>query len=578
MLSGGSSNDTLYGGEGGILGGVEEGSDTLTGRDGADRLYSNKYGRASINAGKGNDTVVGGNDNDSIDAGEGNDSVTGGFGNDWLHGGMGNDTVVGGQGVDTIYGGTQSDSIFGDEKTDSTTGFTDSIYGGDGNDTINAGAGADRVWGEAGNDSFINSFDSDRYYGGAGTDSVSYESAWMGVRVQLGGTGANGIGGAEADFIENDVETAIGSPFADILVGSNANEHLWGRAGDDSITGGGGGDTLAGEAGNDTLNGGAGRDSLYGGLGDDTLITLGGEQTDTAFGNEGSDSFWMDSQLSEMSDVDSAELSGSRMHRIAGFANFNSREISGQRISDPSYDSKAKGYTAIWNQSLFCTNGIKKSDVRQGQVGDCGLLAGFAAVADKKPWRIKDAVVDLGDGTYAVRFKVFGMDTYYRVDNDLPVTAAGTTNLAYARLGNGGCMWTAILEKAEATVEGSYGALTATDMELPYLRLGSNTFEHWTSDDEDMMYEMASYLSQGKMISAATENWGEFHHGDSLVSNHAYEVVQVNTSTGMIELYNPWGTDAGGDPSDWTQGANDGIVWLNYHQFNEYFRDTAVAS
>jgi hypothetical protein len=133
----------------------------------------------------------------------------------------------------------------------------------------------------------------------------------------------------------------------------------------------------------------------------------------------------MDSELSETSDVTSDELSGNRMHRVAYFFNGPSREISGQRISDPSYDWKAVGYSPIWNQPLFSDEGISKHDIQQQQLGDCGLMAGFASVAEKKPWRIKDAVVDLGDGTYAVRFKYFGIDTYLRIDNDLPVTQSG---------------------------------------------------------------------------------------------------------------------------------------------------------
>ena len=77
-------------------------------------------------------------------------------------------------------------------------------------------------------------------------------------------------------------------------------------------------------------------------------------------------------------------------------------------------------------------------------MGDCYFLAGLGAVAKANPDRVRQHVVDLGDGTYGVQFA----STYIRLDGDLPTDGYG--HLVYAGLGTGGSLWPAIMEKAFA--------------------------------------------------------------------------------------------------------------------------------
>src|SRR5207244_3255266 len=51
------------------------------------------------------------------------------------------------------------------------------------------------------------------------------------------------------------------------------------------------------------------------------------------------------------------------------------------------------------------------------------------------------------DGTYGVRLG----DSFYRVDADLPATSSTATSPAFARLGAGGSVWVAVVEKAYAS-------------------------------------------------------------------------------------------------------------------------------
>jgi hypothetical protein len=73
---------------------------------------------------------------------------------------------------------------------------------------------------------------------------------------------------------------------------------------------------------------------------------------------------------------------------------------------------------------------------------------------------VRRNMVDLGDGTYAVRYQGFWGAEYIRVDGDLPVNADGTMH--GARLGVEDSTWVAILEKSWAfrrKGEGTYDSI-----------------------------------------------------------------------------------------------------------------------
>jgi len=75
----------------------------------------------------------------------------------------------------------------------------------------------------------------------------------------------------------------------DSLVGGAVGDNIAGDEGNDTLLGRGGDDFLAGGAGDDSLNGGTGNDAIDGGAGNDTLI--GGAGIDTLTGDAGADRF-----------------------------------------------------------------------------------------------------------------------------------------------------------------------------------------------------------------------------------------------------------------------------------------------
>ncbi|WP_138933543.1 Hint domain-containing protein [Roseovarius arcticus] len=250
LITEGSGNDTIIGGEGGTdndtidlsglsgpvtvtyhssesdSGTITDGANTITfseiehliltdqndSVDGSD-TYSGLHGDApgiKVDAGGGNDTVIGGRGGDTIDGGAGQDKIDGEYGDDYLRGRAGDDTLRGGEGNDTILGDDGADSIEGGLEADA-------LYGGEGDDTI---------------------------HGGEGDDA---------------------------------------------LIGDRGADLIFGGQGEDDIDGGLGNDTLEGGEGDDTLDGGSGNDSLTGGDGNDVFEMSDGNDTITDFnvGNSG---------------------------------------------------------------------------------------------------------------------------------------------------------------------------------------------------------------------------------------------------------------------------------------------------
>jgi Ca2+-binding RTX toxin-like protein len=286
----GRGNDILTGGlvvvefHGGL------GDDMLTGSNQDDVLYGDE----------GNDIFLGGLGNDQLYGGEGSDFLRGGKGDDILDGGPGNDTVsfnnantgvrcdLRGQpgavctgegadklfGIENLIGGPYNDILNGDNNGNYLNGVTgnDDLYGMGGNDTLEGGSGDDRLWGGAGDDILQGSYGSDQLYGESGNDILggSFGNDIMdggsgganttnfnspaGVMVDLGITVQQDTGGQGKDIIRS-CQNLIGSPFNDVLIGTDGANHIRGLAGDDLVLGMGGNDLLDGGPGNNRIDG-----------------------------------------------------------------------------------------------------------------------------------------------------------------------------------------------------------------------------------------------------------------------------------------------------------------------------------
>lgn len=377
--------------------------------------------------------------------------------------------------------------------------------------------------------------------------------------------------------------------WSDTVPGNFKSILVNGGAGNDSIVvnpsvttdcilyGGAGNDTLVGGSGNDTLYGGAGRNVLNGGAGDDVLDTIGSTR-DTLTGGGGQDTFWTDANANaeRITDLTPAETSAGDVHRVnALFARARGRKtqmriskaLSVRALPEPGTDGLGS-YVDFSNNPLFSDAGPSENDIVQGNLGDCYFLASLSATAKVDPWRIRQSVLDMGDGTYLVQFTRGSTRSFVRVDGELP-TLDGST-LEYAGLGAGGSTWVAILEKAYAvfrTGANSYLSLNSGWMDEAFSALGGNSSSvYYAPDGTTLLKQMQHELAAGKAVALGTSDVTD---GAPLLSAHAYTVDQVLTDASgtptAVRLRNPWGVDGAGN-----DGANDGYVTVTAAQaFND---------
>lgn len=192
------------------------------------------------------------------------------------------------------------------------------------------------------------------------------------------------------------------------------------------------------------------------------------------------------------------------------------------------------------NGSLF-VNGASSSDMRQGMVGDCYLIASLGALADKSNSTITTMFKDNMDGTWGVKFyKLDGSrytEDWVTVDRYLPVNSVGRSvfqSFGGAASDSRNELWVALAEKgyAQWAKGNSWQSMNGG---WPYLALSSIT-----GSPASNTFDMSTVES--KMLPAVLR-------GDPVViyrymnsartQAHAYYVKYY--TNGMFYLQNPWG-------------------------------------
>ena len=120
---------------------------------------------------------------------------------------------------------------------------------------------------------------------------------------------------------------------------------------------------------------------------------------------------------------------------------------------DTANDEASGVYDYVSTGSLF-VNGIAVTDIAQGSVGTCYLMAAFGAIANTSPQTIRDAIIDNGNGSYGVRVFVDEQSVYTTVNQSLMVHPYSNRVVAAQDWGSGaslnGELWVSLLEKAYA--------------------------------------------------------------------------------------------------------------------------------
>nr|WP_269440831.1 toxin glutamine deamidase domain-containing protein [Micromonospora tarapacensis] len=232
----------------------------------------------------------------------------------------------------------------------------------------------------------------------------------------------------------------------------------------------------------------------------------------------------------------------------------------------------------------------RRTQVQQGMLGDCGMLATMAALAGHRPESIPqlfqprpDGTVDVllhesvlrGDGSTAT-----GRRIRINVRPDVPVRA-GSSWAAYANQAQAGTSWASVLEKALAAVDRTWTGARHEQWQREWrgwhskddphraaptgyarLNVGSTALmqaelltqltglparqtllDVTPGRESEVERQLAALLGAGSPITIAT--WPKESYAgrlpDGLKAKHVYEIVTVQD--GQVQLHNPWNTE-----------------------------------
>ncbi|KAJ8361468.1 hypothetical protein SKAU_G00179930 [Synaphobranchus kaupii] len=298
------------------------------------------------------------------------------------------------------------------------------------------------------------------------------------------------------------------------------------------------------------------------------------------------------------------------------------------------YSSKTRG--VVWKRPKelcsdprFIDGGATRTDICQGILGDCWLLAAIASLTLNE--QILARVVPLGQsfdedyaGIFHFQFWQYGEWVDVVIDDRLP-TRDG--ELVFVHSAEGSEFWSALLEKAYAKVNGSYEALSGGSTTEGFEDFTGGISEMYTLDKAppQLFKIIRKALSLGSLLGCSIDDFRIFptlryclcyvdnkvvkitNAYDSeavtvqkLVKGHAYsltgaqEVHVRGRAEQLVRVRNPWGqvewTGAWSDGSrEWDSipadekdklrhAADDGEFWMSFSDFKRHFSKLEICN
>ncbi|XP_040832291.1 calpain-12 [Ochotona curzoniae] len=253
----------------------------------------------------------------------------------------------------------------------------------------------------------------------------------------------------------------------------------------------------------------------------------------------------------------------------------------------------------------FICEDMSRTDVCQGRLGNCWLLAAAASLTLHP--RLLRRVVPPGQsfgsgyaGVFHFQLWQFGRWVDVVVDDRLPVKEG---KLMFVRSAQRNEFWAPLLEKAYAKLHGSYEVMRGGHMNEAFVDFTGGVGEviYLRHNTPGLFSVLRQALAKESLVGAtALSDRGEYRTEDGLVKGHAYSVTGTHkvalgfTRVRLLRLRNPWGrvewTGAWSDscprwdslPTEWRDALlvkkEDGEFWMELQDFLHHFNTVQICS
>uniref|UniRef100_A0A8C0UBA0 Calpain-3 n=1 Tax=Cyanistes caeruleus TaxID=156563 RepID=A0A8C0UBA0_CYACU len=263
----------------------------------------------------------------------------------------------------------------------------------------------------------------------------------------------------------------------------------------------------------------------------------------------------------------------------------------------------------ICENPRFIIGGANRTDICQGELGNCWFLAAIACLTLNKKLLCRviphdQSFIQNYAGIFHFQFWRYGDWVDVVIDDCLPTY---NNQLVFTKSSQRNEFWSALLEKAYAKLHGSYEALKGgnTTEAMEDFTGGVTEFYEIKDAPKDIYKIMKHAIDRGSLMASSIDTivpmQYETRMSCGLVKGHAYSVTAVEETVfkgekiRLVRLRNPWGqvewNGAWSDKSEEWDSVNeaekirlqhkvveDGEFWISFQDFMRHFTKLEICN